>query len=153
MTGARAIACLTLVATVVAGCYLGPGADHFAAILDELAVPAGWQLLETRLRGPGREEACDPLVAADCPSATRWYLVGVEPAQAFDAATGVIGRARFQVARTLSPACDAAPTGPACALESRRGAEILWIRVYPPGRTTGLAVEVDGTTVAFTAQR
>jgi hypothetical protein len=141
------------VATVVAGCYLGPGPDHYAAILDELAVPAGWQLLETRLRGPGQEEGCDPMLAADCPSATRWFLVGVEPAPALDAATSVIERARFQVARTLFPACDGAPTGPACGLESRRASDVLWVKVYPPGRTTGLDADVDGTTVAFTAQR
>jgi hypothetical protein len=53
---------MALAAVVVAGCYTGPGIDHFASVLDELVLPATWEVATTEVAGPDEEETCDPIV-------------------------------------------------------------------------------------------
>lgn len=63
-------------ALVLAGCYLGPGPEHYVAIVKELDVPAGWQLAKSNVFGPDEDEPCEPFTSLTCPGAvaSSWWM-------------------------------------------------------------------------------
>ena len=141
-------------AVVFAGCYGGPGVDHYVGVLDSLAIPADWELVETVRRGPGEDFACEPLVTSTCPGAARWYALGGDVTAALVAARQMVEDSGYRVDDVDYPACDAPPSGSACTLFASRDADRVSMSIYPPGQTTGLdnPPELD-VVIRITAQR
>lgn len=116
---------------VVAGCS-GPTASHYQAVLDEMNVPAGWELARETVKTPDGPNACASLLPG-CPSVTRYYLVAGTPAAAYPAAKQLITEGGFTVDQEFDPACDAPPSAAACAIRASRGDEGLLVSLYNPG--------------------
>lgn len=144
---------LLLLAWSVGGCYTGPGVDHFAAVLDELAPPADWKLVDTRRLGPDEPEAC-PVTSTECPAVTYGYLAGTDPAAAVAAAKAMVTGAGFSVVEELGPACDGQPPVPACSFISVRGADAVRVSVHASGHYLEIEdIPPDRNVVMVTARR
>lgn len=117
----RGIVGLALAAVLaLAGCYTAPTADHFAAIVDELRVPAGWQSVETVVHGPDEDEPCDPFFTITCPGAMRSFLVDGDPADAYAQAKEVVTAAGFAITEEFREDCTGASGESACNFFSSR---------------------------------
>ena len=151
----RGIVGLVLASAVVfAGCYGGPGVDHYVGVLDSLAIPADWELVETERRGPGEAFSCDPFITSTCPGAARWYALSGDVTLALVAARQMVEDSGFSVEKVLFPACDGPPSGSACNLYASRDADRVSMSILPPGRTTGLENPPESDVVInITAQR
>lgn len=151
----RGIASLVLASAVVfAGCYTGPGVDHYVGILETLEIPADWELVATQRRGPGEDFTCDPLMTSSCPGADRWFALKGDVSAALLAARQVVEAAGFTVDDVLYPACDAPPSAPACTLLASKDADRISMSIGPPGRNTGLDNPPDvDVIIRITAQR
>jgi len=90
-------------ALTFAACYAGPGPEHFVAIVDELDVPAGWDVAETVVRGPDEDDSCDTAFSSSCPGAIRSFVVEGDAAAAYAQATDVVTAAGFTVTEELIP--------------------------------------------------
>jgi hypothetical protein len=135
-------------------CYTGPDANHFAAVLDDLLVPAEWHLTKTEIRAPDGGVRCDPVVVPSCPAVTKIYLVVAEPLAAFLVAERMVSDAGFIVERELIPTCDGPPTGPSCSFESKRDADRVRVTVYQSTHDAGLDNAPAGRiAVLVTAER
>lgn len=135
----RSIVGLVLASAVVfAGCYGGPGVDHYVGILDTLDVPADWELVATERRGPGEEFQCEPFFTSTCPGAARWYALSGDLTDALGAGREMIEASGFRVDDVHNPACDAQSSGSACTIYASREADKLYVSIYPPGRSSGL---------------
>lgn len=141
-------------AVVLAGCYMGPGVDHYAGILDTLDIPADWEFVATERRGPGEEFQCEPLWNGTCPGAARWYALSGDVTAALQAAREMVEGSGFSVDEVLRPACDGPPSGSACTLFASRDADRISLSIFPPGRTKGLDNPPESDVVIkVTAQR
>jgi 8-oxo-dGTP pyrophosphatase MutT (NUDIX family) len=151
----KAIVGLVLASLVVlAGCYTGPGVDHYVGVLDTLDVPADWEVVATQRRGPGEEFDCDPLMNSTCPGADRWYALGGDVTAALEAARELVEAAGFIVDEVIYPACDGPPSGSACTLYASKNADKISASILPPGRNTGLDSPPDADVlIRITAQR
>ncbi len=137
---------------LVAGCYAGPEPAHFAAVLDELSVPAGWQLVYTTIREPGGERECDPSVQPDCASVTRFFLVDGEPVDAFPGAKQMLVDAGFEVEEEVAPACDLRPKGIACWLRAFLEGDRVTVFLFTPGfEAEGLGLAQAGQSLIMVA--
>lgn len=145
---------LLAAAVLFAGCYTGPGVDHYAAILDELAVPGGWNLVRTEVRAPDAEISCDPFFGGSCPSVTRFYLAEGEPLALYEAAQGAVTAAGFRIDRELIASCDGSPTGPSCSFESMRDQDQIRISIFRSAGDAGLDnVPASAAAIVLTAER
>ena len=132
---------LLAAATMLAGCYTGPGAEHYAAIIDSLDVPDGWQIAETEIRGPGQPErgSCDPMYNTGCPGVTRSFLVDTGVAEAYEEAIDAFAMNGFVATETSTQGCSAGSSnGPPCTFYAARGSDEVSVRVYAPGEWEGL---------------
>jgi hypothetical protein len=155
MSAVRGVVSLVLASAVVlAGCYTGPGVDHYVGILDTLDIPADWELVATERRGPGEDFACEPLWTSTCPGAARWYALNGDLTDALEAGREMVEVSGFRVDDVDYPACDAPPSGSACTLYASRDADRVSLSIAPPGRTYGLddPPEVD-VIITITAER
>lgn len=136
------------------GCYSGPNASHFLAILDELHAPAGWEAVRDELRGPDQEKSCDPVVTkAMCPGASRAFVVAADPRSAYVETKAVVEAAGFAVTEEFGPLCDQT-SGPACQFFALRDDERVRISVFRSPADAGLASAVSGVSaVVITAER
>jgi hypothetical protein len=151
----RGIVGLVLASAVVfAGCYSGPGVDHYVGVLDTLDIPADWEFVATERRGPGEEFTCEPLLTSTCPGAARWYALSGDLTDALEAARQMVEASGFRVDDVDYPACDAPPSGSACTLYASREADRISLSIAPPGRTYGVddLPEAD-VIIRITAQR
>lgn len=151
----RAIGALMIASLLAfAGCYSGPGVDHYVGILDSLDMPADWELLATERRGPGEEFQCEPFFTSTCPGAARWYALSGDATAALQAARGMVEASGFTVDDVNYPACDGPPSGSLCTLYASRDGDRIGMSIAPPGRTYGLddPPEVD-VIITVTAQR
>jgi hypothetical protein len=137
----------------IAGCG-GPDASHYQAVLDELAVPAGWELAHEAVKAPGGSDPCASLLP-ECPSVTRYYLVPGSPVDAYPGAKRMVTDAGFKIDLDTGPACDAPPGSSACALAGARDDDLIRVSIYKPGSDIqGLATKPpDRTIVLVTATR
>jgi hypothetical protein len=143
---------LIAVALSVGACYTGPGIDHFAAVLNELAVPADWELVRTETRGSDGDFVCDPIVVSNCPAVTRTYVVDADPRAALNQAEGFVEAAGFELAQELIPDCEGTPSGPACSVFSSRNNDRVLVSVFRSTSDAGIKdAPIEGTTVQVVA--
>ena len=137
---------------VVAGCYTGPGVDHYSAVLDGVTIPSDWQLVKTVLRGPGQDEQCEPATSSECPASIRYYVASDDPLHELRLAEDFATKAGFEVSQRMSPGCDL-PTSFACAFVSARADDSLLVTIYrAPSDVYALKdIGLDGTTVQVEA--
>lgn len=150
MTGKRLLA---VVAVLVFGCVApGPDVAHYKAVLDELAIPADWELVHTTLMTPDTEPGCSTFMG-DCPSVTRYYLVDGEPKGAYAVAKQVALDTGFEIDQEIAPDCHLPPSGAACVFNAGRGSEMIRVNLYNPGEDlAGLGIaEPDRSLVLITA--
>ena len=150
----RGVVGLVLALAVFAGCYGGPGVDHYVGVLDTLHIPADWELVATERRGPGEEFQCEPLFTSTCPGAARWYALSGDLTDALEAGRETVEASGFRVDDVHYPACDAPPSGSACTLYASREDDRISLSIAPPGRTYGVddLPEAD-VIITITAQR
>jgi len=74
---------LLIVVAVLAGACTSPGATHYEAVLDELAIPPTWEFVHTTTTAPGAENDCVEFLTTDCPRVVRYYLVDGMPIDAY----------------------------------------------------------------------
>lgn len=136
MKGLVALALAT--AFVLAGCYTGPNAEHYLAVLGEVRAPADWRLVDGSLSGPGEEVNCEPFTSAACPGARRRYVTEGDAAQAFAQAKDMVAAAGFAITDELDPACDGASGAAACALFSERDGDQISVYILHSGDQVGI---------------
>ncbi len=126
---------LLVVAVLFAACTPRPGADHYAAVLDELSVPSGWELVHTTVREPGGAEwQCDLVINPDCPSVHRFYLTNTPAADAYHAAIAMATDAGFIVKNETRPTCTSKlPWSPQCLFFATKAYNELAVNVFNPG--------------------
>jgi hypothetical protein len=159
ITSVRGRGCKWLVGLILAcgvllgGCYGGPDADHFVAIVDELAVPAGWRVLETVVRGPEEDGSCDPMFSNECPAAIRSFVVDADTSQAFDEAKDVVGAAGFAITDEGTAGCaTGSSTGPPCGFFAERAGDLIYVGIYHSPVEAGLEPQVgEGAAVVVRA--
>jgi hypothetical protein len=145
-----------LVALLVAGCYTGPSADHYTAILDELHPPADWHVVVTKVHGPSdhADFQCSPVTDAGCPSAARFFFVTGDARDVLTAAEQTVADAGFRLDREVTSDCSGIPTGPACAFLATCGADKLWGYVYRSAVDAGLSGQSRSQmTILISAER
>lgn len=120
-----------VVAILLVGCG-GPDAAHYEAVLDELPIPAAWELVQTTVRAPGGEIDCARIFSS-CPSVARYYLVAGNPIDAYPDAKQMLAAAGFTLDLDTGPKCDLPPTGPACVLQGRRDSDVVRVAINNPG--------------------
>ncbi len=134
-----------VVAMVVAGCFAGPGADHYAAVLDKLGIPADWELVRAAAREPGGEFECDTFINPDCPSVIRYYLAPGMAVEAFPTVKRILIDAGFTVDQEVIPACDARPSSPACFMTGSSAGDRVYVSLFNPGYDVeGLGLDQAG---------
>ncbi len=141
---------------LVAGCYTGPGVDHYTAILDELHAPAPWQVLQTRVHGPGDDAAvkCSPITDGGCPSVARVFLVDGDAKTALADAEDAVQSAGFTMGEVLGPRCDGAPGSPLCSFRASRGDDKVFGYIWRNPTEAGIAGQsVDQVTAVIAASR
>ena len=141
-------------ALAIAGCYSGPNAGHFVAILDDLDVPPGWQAARDHVRGPDQHDRCDPVVTKTmCPGASRSFVLSAGPNEAYRQAKSIVDAAGFAVTEEFGPACDRTD-GPACQFFATRDDDRIRISVFRSPADAGLdGVGPGGSAVVITAER
>lgn len=140
-------------ALVLAGCYGGPGPEHYFAIVEELDVPADWQVVKTVVRGPNEDDPCDPFFTITCPGASRSFLVHGAAAGAYAQAKDVVIAAGFAISKEFTPDCGPSG-GKACNFFSSRDGDQLTVSVFHAGADVGLGEDVGvGAVVVITAHR
>ena len=136
---------LLAVALLVSACRAGPGADHYATVLDSLGVPETWELVHTTvLSQTGPDHRVDPSRSQDdigcfegnCPSVIRYYIVDGPGSDILATARGLLSDAGFSIGHSAEPACDIPPGGLACGVEATRGTDYVEVTIYRPGTTT-----------------
>ena len=120
-----------LVAVFVLGCG-GPDAAHYEAVLDELSIPASWELARTVVNAPGGLEDCVPGFGP-CPSVFRYYLVAGDPIDAYPEAKQMVVAAGFSIDPEYYPQCEGGGM-PACAFVAVRDSDALTVGLFDPGR-------------------
>lgn len=133
MTGKRLLA---VVAVLVFGCVAPvPDAAQYEAVLDELAIPADWDLALSKVIAPDTEPNCGGLFG-DCPRAFRYYLVdGETGSDAYVNAKAMVIAAGFEVEQEVRPNCDAdPPRTPACGFSASRDSNGLQVSLFNPGK-------------------
>lgn len=134
------IAAFVLPVVVLLGCR--PDASHYAAVLDEVRIPATWEFVTTVVNAPsGGDIGCTPYATDNCPSVSRYYFVPTDSALvAYEEAKGLVAAAGFVPVKEHFAACDAPPTGAACGESTKRDDDFLDVGVFRPGENAGLVV-------------
>lgn len=130
---------------LLGGCYTGPGADHFEAVLDELSIPQGWSLAKSETRGPDEEDTCDPFESSGCPTAIRIYLVDGDANAAYAQAMDFVAAAGFDIEERATGGCSTGPSsGLPCYLFAHRGEDDLYVTVFVSASEAGLEDDRPG---------
>ncbi len=125
---------------LTAGCYTGPGADHFLAVIEALSIPASWEVAETSTRGPGEANSCSPSYSTGCPGATRIYLAEGDRLAVRHQAEEMVTAAGFTFDNPRGDADCSSGTagGRPCAFFAERDGDRLYLRVYDTPTDAGL---------------
>ena len=143
---------IAVVALIVAACS-GPSATHYEAVLDELSIPATWELVHSSVTTPDTDNGCSTLMGS-CPRVARYFLVDGQPLDALADAKKILIAAGFEVQDEFGPQCDLPPGSAACVLVVVRGADLLQLSLFKPGVDTeglGLA-QPDRTLIRLVAE-
>ncbi|MGK2850211.1 MAG: hypothetical protein ACSLFN_04780 [Candidatus Limnocylindrales bacterium] len=151
----RGIVGLAIVsALVLAGCYVGPGPEHYVAIVEELDVPAGWQLAKSNVFGPDEDDPCEPFTSLTCPGAGRFFVVDGDAANAYAQAKAVVVAPGFAITEEFRVDCTGGSSGSACSFFASRDGDQLTVSVFHSGADVGLGEDVvAGAVVVITAHR
>ena len=143
-----------LVAVLVVACS-GPNAAHYEAVLDELSIPAGWELVHTTVRAPGGEIDCAPILTSYCPSVARYYLVDAGAAiDAYRKAKQLLIDAGSEIQDEFLPTCDTSTSGAACTVVAALDSDIVEVAVHNPGDDTdGLGIAQKGRSIVRVTAR
>jgi hypothetical protein len=123
-----------VISAFLVGCASGPGASHYAAVLDELRIPAGWELAHTTVSEPGAKVPCEPIMGS-CPAVFRYYVVRGQPGAAYLPIKQTVTDAGFRFEEEVEPGCNGleGDDRKACFLVAVRGPDLLYIQVFEPG--------------------
>lgn len=128
---------LALAAAVVfSSCVGGRDLSHYVALIDELSVPANWELVRETISEPGGENGCSRLNPG-CPSITRVYLADEKPVAVFPIAQEILTSADLEIEQAIAPTCDAPPSGAACFVVGGRDSDSVRISIFNPGAEQG----------------
>ena len=143
--GMRCLVLGVVAAIAVAGCYAGPTADHYVAVLDELRVPPMWRVAETVVRGPDQAESCNPGVSNECPAAIRSFVVDTDMESAFQQAKEALVAAGFAVGEEATSGCSSgSANGPPCGFFADRAGDQVYVGVFASPSAAGLPDEPTG---------
>jgi len=132
-------------ALAVFGCAGDPA--YYQSVLDELAVPPGWEQVREVIRAPGAELECTPIFTEPCPRVYRYYLVDGQPAGAYPQTKQMLEAAGFAIDEEFDPECDS-PTATACAVVAARAEDQLDVSLFKPGEDLdGLGLAREGRTL------
>lgn len=141
-------------ALVLAGCYAGPGPEHYVAIVEGLDVPVGWQLAKSNVFGPNEDDPCEPFTSLTCPGAGRFFIVDGDAVKAYAQAKDVVSAAGFAITEEFTRACTGAQGGSACSFFASHDGDQLTVSVFHSGADVGLGEDVvSGAVVVVTAHR
>jgi hypothetical protein len=138
-------------ALLVVGCGR-PSVDYYRSILDELPIPAGWDLATETVRAPGTATTCATILPG-CPAVARYFLSDGLPTDVFPVARQLITEAGFSIYLESTTGCKSPPESPACFVFGTRGDDELSINLYNPGNdpdSVGVASD-DRTMLRVTA--
>ena len=150
----KGIVGLTLAsALLLVGCYTGPSASHYLAIVEEIVVPAGWHVAATVVRGPDQAVPCNPGVSTECPAVRRYFLIDADIAGAYAEAMDLVVGAGFTIGDESTQGCTTGSSnGPPCGFFADRGSDLLHVRVYASPGEAGLdEADPGGVTVVLRA--
>jgi hypothetical protein len=152
LPGAKQLLAVAL-AMLLVGC--GPGADHYEAVLDELSIPAGWDLAHVTVRAPGGEIDCAAILTSYCPSVARYYLVDVGAAiDAYRKAKQLLLDAGLEIQDEFLPTCDTSTSGAACTVVAALDSDVVEVAVYSLGDDTeGLGIAQKGRSIVRVTAR
>ena len=106
---------------------------RYQAVLDDFAVPDGWELMLTRSVTPDSTPSCGGLFG-ECPRAIRYYLASGAGADIYAAAKARVTSAGFELDLEIRPTCDAdPPRTPACGITASRESDLLQVDIYNAG--------------------
>lgn len=125
---------VALLGVLLMACASGPPASHYVDLLDELRIPAGWELAHTTVWEPFGEFDCNALVD-HCPAVDRYYLVGGLPADAYPGVRQMTIEAGMEIEQEHDPGCPGLRGNDrlACYLITVRGSDLVYLRLYEPG--------------------
>jgi len=158
----RLSAIAALFAILLAGCGQGP--EHYVGVLDELSVPADWQLVYLVVDAPGAPDVSgDPGVPRkledcaliSCPWVARYYLIDGQPIDIYPTATALLTDAGFKVTSELTAGCDRPETGLGCGVKGALDGDEVWVSIFHPGEDpAGLGIaDRDKSMVRVLAQK
>ncbi len=131
---------LVLLSIVAVACYSGPPASHFVGVLDELVVPAAWQVAETVVRGPDQPDSCDPAFTTTCPAAARFFVfddAGID--RAYGDAMHAVTSAGFSSTDEGLNGCPAGTSGGRpCGFFAARATDRIHVGVFQSPKDAGL---------------
>jgi len=138
---------LVISAALILGCT-ATTATRYEGLLDELSIPASWELVHAEIVPPDGSGGCLQ-IATNCPSVSRYYLVDDQPIETYRQATRVLQTAGFVIEQEFDPECDAPPSNPACALRAVVEREFVRLSVYHVGQDSGEGLDLaeDGRTL------
>lgn len=116
---------VALLATLVYSC--GPDTSHYEAVLDQLHIPGGWDLVHTSTTG-----RFDCPLAGACPSVARYYLTSGQPIDAYAPARQMLLDAGFQIDIEDAKPCQQVG-GPACLVSAVKESDWVQVMVNNPG--------------------
>ena len=106
----------------------GPGAAHYEAVIDGLALPDEWELARTVIYAPDGDVKCDPSPFTDCPYAIRYFVTAEAPAEAYQAALVAVRGAGLEVSQEFDPSCNPQSQVP-CGFAANRGADQMNVAI------------------------
>lgn len=128
---------VALLGMLVMACASGPPASHYVELLDELRIPAGWELAYVGVREPGSDFiSCETFLSGDCPSVHHYYLVAGHPADAYPATKQMAIGGGFKIDEEYRPGCVDARPAPGrieCRLVAVRGTDLLYVNLFASG--------------------
>jgi hypothetical protein len=142
----KGIVGLALASTVLlVGCYTGPSADHFLAVVDELGTPDGWQVAQTVVRGPDQDDYCNPGMTNECPTAIRYFLTDTDLDGAYAQAKALISGVGFTVMDEATAGCmSGSSNGPPCGFFAIRGSDRAYVGVFHSPSEAGIDAGAPG---------
>jgi hypothetical protein len=139
---------------LLAGCYTGPSAQHFAGVVDQFVAPETWKLQKSVVQGPGEAVSCEPSTAIQCPGAYKMYRSPEDVRVTYDTAKHAVEAAGFPVTREIGADCGGPASGAACSFSATAGGDEIYVSVFRSGRDTGVSELGDaGTVVSVLAHR
>lgn len=122
-----------MAALLLAGCAADP--SRYATALDDLGVPATWDLVGQGTTGQRLGGCLSP--DAPCPRVDYYFLAPGDVAGAYAALKERLGARGWTIEEEFHPDCSGQPSGAACAVVARTDDLEIDGDVYLPGQDPG----------------